>query len=302
MHIQKCGRAGRPRTFAAVAAASLSLLLAAPAGAAVRVGEAPAGKLRPADPSTRIAGGVVGYDDATGRLDTTVRLAAPTGLKETPAIGVIVVAGTWRGGRCTAAPGSPTGAVSGLPDTFGYPTVPDPNFFYLTQIKLAALGSDTLDGNIVSAQLSGASVVLNAATTLFVGKSWNCAWIEVADQGEGARERGFPKLDVTDPFPLAAPGAGVRAAGGTLAPRGGRVTVRLRNEAAAAAGTVAIRAGRTVVAGGRFAVPMLSSRAVPVKLTRAGRALLRRRPRLAVTVQVAARGARPTTTRATLRR
>jgi hypothetical protein len=304
--LMRCGRAGRPRTFAAVAAASLSLSLLAgpapPAGAVVRTGAVPPGKLSPADPSTRVAGGAVGYDPDSGRLDTSVRLASPTGLTTTPAIGVIVVAGTWRGGRCTAAPGSPTGAVSGLPDTFGYPPFPSADFFYLTQVKLAALGDDTLDGSIVSVQLSGTSVVMNAQTTLFAGKSWNCAWVEVSDHGTGAADRGFPHLDETSAFPLAVPGAGVALTGRALRVRGGRVALPLRNDAAQARGTVTVRAGRTTVASGRFVLPMLARRDVPVRLTAAGRRLLRARRALAVTVTVAARGARKTTARATLRR
>ncbi len=289
--------------LAAAAAAALSLLLAAaPAGAAVRSGQAPAGRLRPAAASTRIAGGVVGYDPASGRLDTTVRMAAPTGMKETPAIGVVVRVGTWSEGSCRAAPGSPIGQVSGLPDTFGYPTHPDPSSFYLTQVKLAALGADVLDGGAVTAQLSGESVVLNAVTPLFAGKSWNCASFEVSDQSDGASERGFPTFDETAPFALAAPGAGVRAAAGTLVVRGGRVALRLRNEAAAARGSVTLRVGRTVLARGRFSAPMLARARAHATLTAAGRALLRRRPRVAVAVTVAAAGAQATTTRATLRR
>jgi hypothetical protein len=290
--------------FAAVAAASLtlSLLASAPAGAEVRTGTAPPGRLAPADASTRIAGGVLGYDDAAGKLTATVRLAAPTGLTSTPAIGVGVRVGTWREGTCRAAPGSPIGQLSGLPDTFGYPPYPDPAFLYLTQVKLAALGEDVLDGNLVTAQLTGANVTLTATTPLFAGKSWNCGSFDVADQGDGASERGFPTLDETAPFPLTAPGAGVTATGRALAVRGGRIAVALRNGAAATAGTVTVRAGRTVVAAGRFKAPMLATARASLRVTRAGSALLRRRPKTAVTVVVAARGAKATTKRAMLRR
>jgi len=298
---KRCGRAGRPRTFAAVAAASLTLLASAPADAATRSGTAPPGTLAPADPSTRIAGGLLGYDPAAGRLAAAVRLAAPTGLTSTPAIGVLAKAGVWRAGRCAGTADSPLGQMSGLPDTFGYPPLPDPSTLWLTQVKLVALGPDLLDSSAVAVGLSGTNVTLTATTPLLAGKRWNCGWFEVSDQGSGASERGFPTLDRTDPFPLAAPGAAVVLAGRALRARGGRVALQLRNDAAKSSGTVTVRRGGTVVARGRFAAPMLTTASASARLTRAGSALLRRRRAVRVTVVVTTRVAK-TTAPATLRR
>lgn len=285
-----------------LAVATTSLLASAPiVHAEVRTGTAGPGTMNPAAAHNRIAGGLLTYETG-GRLEASVRLAGDPRAPGAASNSVVVYAGTWRDGRCVAVPGTPRGFVGGMPDTFGLPPYPDPNFFYQTQIKLAAVGDATLDPTSVSVFGAGESLTLSVTNAALADRPWNCGLITVSDQSDGADARGFPRLDETAAFPLVGPRAGLSVAGRALAVRGGRLPLRLRNTGAAASGTVTVAGGGvTLVARAPYAVEAFASERLSPRLTSAGRALLRERGRVRAKVTLIARGGRRTTATVTVR-
>jgi virginiamycin B lyase len=81
-----------------------------------------------------------------------------------------------------------------------------------------------------------------------------------------------------------------------------KVTVSCGNGLVACSGTVVVKAGKRKVAAGSYAVAVSSSGKVSVKLTKAGRALLRRGRSVKVKVVLTAATGAQTTTKATLTR
>ncbi len=112
--------------------------------------------------------------------------------------------------------------------------------------------------------------------------------------GGGCRESVRLELGLEDPPPLAArsrqPVAPLIGGPLALAARSGRATLRLRClRTTRCVGTASVRRGRTVLARGTVALAARRAGGVPLRLTKAGKAL-RRGARVAVTVRIAVAG------------
>lgn len=170
------------RRTATLVAALAALLAPATAAAEIRNGSTGAGLLAPADPNVRIKRAVLSYDTSTGKLSGTV---TTDGTLEGKNVSVLFIAGTYDAKRaCKWSASRPRGVVGGLVDTFGFPPDGDPSLFLPPATRMAWYGDDNLGPDGVTYSAVGPSATLTATVGLFAGRSWNCAWIDVADLGK----------------------------------------------------------------------------------------------------------------------